>query len=272
MSEFKPIVRNRTVSAKVAEQIVLRIQQGAFPIGTKLPAETELARRFSVSRPTVREALGALQFAGYLDSSTGSGTRVASLKPVLPQGEPQLAVTTPNDIIDLFEARLLIEPRVAASAAQAPNLEKLEEAKAITEGMSIMVADPGQGMESDLRVHRAFAAICPNAMFRDSAIRLIEAASSPSLQVTREKAWTTSEIPRLWEVQHHAVLEAIKSGNAESAENASWTHLSSAAQNALDALSSDPALADEPRQRLERLLRNGPSGQEAPGGLTAFDQ
>src|SRR6188472_2051264 len=94
-SRFSPLPRARQVSAHVAERILERITSGALPLGARLPSETELARDFAVSRPSVREALAALQFAGHVESRRGFGTIVVSREslPVTRQRPPLQALS-----------------------------------------------------------------------------------------------------------------------------------------------------------------------------------
>jgi len=112
---FESLERSRPMSVRIAEHVVDRIQSGEFPLGMRLPSETELARQFGVSRPSVREALGALQFVGYVDSVRGSGTRVVRLTPQLDAPSSPPVISSP-EILRFFEARLLLEPQVAVTS------------------------------------------------------------------------------------------------------------------------------------------------------------
>ncbi|MCR6651915.1 MAG: GntR family transcriptional regulator [Cellvibrionaceae bacterium] len=63
---------------RVAEQLAEVIASGEYPVGSRLPAERKLAERFNVSRPTVREAIIALELAGCVEVKGGSGVYVTS--------------------------------------------------------------------------------------------------------------------------------------------------------------------------------------------------
>src|ERR1700686_996969 len=75
---FKPI-KPKKVSSQIADQIRSSILAGEFSPGDKLPPERELAEMFSVSRPSVREALNMLSAAGMVEAYQGGGTVVKSL-------------------------------------------------------------------------------------------------------------------------------------------------------------------------------------------------
>ena len=65
---------------QVADQIARLIEAGRFSVGTRLPPERDLATRFGVSRPTVREALVALEIAGLIEVRVSSGAYVCPRK------------------------------------------------------------------------------------------------------------------------------------------------------------------------------------------------
>jgi DNA-binding transcriptional regulator YhcF (GntR family) len=77
---FMPIqaIEPRRLYLQIADQIRSMITVGEFPPGSRLPAERELAKRFGVSRPSMREALIALEVEGYVDVRPGSGILVTT--------------------------------------------------------------------------------------------------------------------------------------------------------------------------------------------------
>lgn len=261
MSQFDRLTRDRSVSVRIAEQIVGRIQAGEFALGTKLPSEVELARQFGVSRPSVREALGALQFVGYIDSMRGSGSRVVSLEGTIGEARTHLRVVAPHDILRLFEARLSIEPQVASLAARDPDLDKLKHAEELIEGMGLVVNEPRLHGETDLRVHRACAQICRNVYMSSAALRLLDLVASPQLRATREQAWSDGVLPSLWGSQHEDVIEAIRNRDAMAAYEATWQHLASSSANALTVAVKDPNVTEADVERMTSLLDEGPMGE-----------
>ena len=66
----------RSLTHRMHDELLADLRTGAFPPGTKLPNEQQLAERFEVSRATVREAVGSLVQAGYVVRRHGSGTYV----------------------------------------------------------------------------------------------------------------------------------------------------------------------------------------------------
>lgn len=256
VSDFRLLERDRSISLRIAEQVAARIVTGEFPVGTKLPAETELARQFGVSRPSVREALGALQFVGYIDSVRGSGSHVISLERAVHTG-PIPAEVSPRQILRLFEARLLIEPQVAALAAREPDIERLEQAEELIEGMNLVVSEGTIHGETDLRVHRALSHVCQNSFMRASALSLLDIAASPHLRTAREQAWNNRLLPPIWGAQHRAIAEAIRGRDALTAADATWDHLASSTLNALNLVAQDPSVHPVDIDRLKSWLEEG---------------
>jgi DNA-binding FadR family transcriptional regulator len=71
-----PTYRFQKRSSIIAEQIVNKIRSGEYPQGSRLPPERAIAEQMGVGRPSVREAISALQIAGLLESRPGDGTYV----------------------------------------------------------------------------------------------------------------------------------------------------------------------------------------------------
>src|SRR6266487_2989795 len=96
------------------------LHQGRLKPGDRLPAERTLAERMRVSRATLRAALRAMQLRGLIVSRRGAGNFIAGGKPEdLAEALHHLALQ------DIFELRLLIEPSIAALAAERANRQDL---------------------------------------------------------------------------------------------------------------------------------------------------
>ena len=76
-------VDNRRLYRQIADQIAALIEKGEYGAGARLPPERDLAKQLGVSRPSVREALIALEVEGYVDVRVGSGVYVVGPGPAL---------------------------------------------------------------------------------------------------------------------------------------------------------------------------------------------
>jgi DNA-binding FadR family transcriptional regulator len=120
------MVSTQRLYRQIADQIAELIARGEFPPGSRLPAERVLAQQLGVSRPSVREALIALEIDGLVDVRGGSGIYVRSAQPA---GQGVGAEVEPGPF-EVVAARLLVEGETAALAAShatALQLARLEE-------------------------------------------------------------------------------------------------------------------------------------------------
>src|SRR5580698_3553907 len=120
----------RKLYRQVADSIMAAIQSGDFKPGARLPSERDLAASFKVSRPTIREAMIALEIRGLVEARQGSGIYITAHPPVQ-IGEDDLDIGA----FELTEARRLFEGEAAALAATIVTEEQLEEMEAIIADM-----------------------------------------------------------------------------------------------------------------------------------------
>jgi DNA-binding FadR family transcriptional regulator len=134
------------------------ISDGAFPPGSRLPGERELAEQFDVSRVTIREAEIALQALGYIRIKTGSGVYVLDPSEQQNKGLPNVSA------FELTEARSLFESEAAALAARRINDETLGHLDALIETMSSSdPQDEEASQQADREFHLTIAAASGNA-------------------------------------------------------------------------------------------------------------
>jgi DNA-binding FadR family transcriptional regulator len=213
---------------QIAEQLRSLIAKGEFKPGSRLPAERDLARQLGVSRPTVREALIALEVEDVVDVRTGSGIYV--VQPGARAGMAQTPV--PYDPaewgpLELMRARELVEGEVAALAAR--NAKKVQIA-AIASALARMQEQAGQGVApraGDEAFHNAVAQACGNEVLRDTVHGYWRARSGPLF----ERLGDHFENPASWKAalgEHATVLEAIRAHDPMAARAAMQSHLKKA--------------------------------------------
>ena len=141
---------------QIAEQLRQLIARGEFALGSRLPAERDLATQLGVSRPSVREALIALEVEGVIEVRTGSGIYVKAW----PGPTPAASGNGPTEWgpLEVMRARLLVEPEVAALAAEHDARMALLESIGIRPGAPIEVADVSR---QPLPIQRSFTSKPP---------------------------------------------------------------------------------------------------------------
>ena len=132
---METVKKPRKLPEQIADKLREMIIQEEMKTGSKLPAEAELMARFGVSRSTVREAVKILQTERIVDIRQGQGTFLCAM-PGLADDPLGLRFADQEDLIaQLLETRLLIEPNVAALAAQRRQDKHLQEMKALLDKM-----------------------------------------------------------------------------------------------------------------------------------------
>lgn len=214
---------------RVAEQIAQVISEGEYPPGSRLPAERKLAERFNVSRPTVREAIIALEIAGCLEVRGGSGVYVSD-------GNIDRFANTQLDVgpFDILEARALFEGSAAELAATRITDEELAKLEEAIEAMELEnQTEPGHE-EADGHFHLLIAKATKNEAIVAICRSLWELRnSSPVSARILEKVRMAGSLPRIDE--HTAILNALKLRDPAGAKAAMRNHLTAVIQQLLDA-------------------------------------
>ena len=132
---METVKKPRKLPGQIADKLREMIIQEEMKTGSKLPAEAELMARFGVSRSTVREAVKILQTEHIVDIRQGQGTFLCAM-PGLADDPLGLRFTDQEELIaQLLETRLLVEPSVAALAAQRRQDRHLQEMKTLLDRM-----------------------------------------------------------------------------------------------------------------------------------------
>jgi DNA-binding FadR family transcriptional regulator len=206
----------------VAHELLVLILGGHFAAGDRLPSERQLATRFGVSRPTVREALGVLESRGLVATRQGSGTFVADREGLAE------APARPSDesAADFMETRLALEVAVARLAGKRARLNQdgLEAVRVSVEAIE-RIADPGAPPDDlDRDFHRAVARLTGNEYLARLLEPMWETMSHAPVTAPRGRRWSIEDTRRT-AAEHRAVYEALRAGDAELAAFAMERHL-----------------------------------------------
>jgi DNA-binding FadR family transcriptional regulator len=208
----------------IAERLAADIRAGRPGPGERLPSERELARRLEVGRASVREAIAALALRGVLETRPGSGSFVApgALDRIAPGAE-----LTANDAgpFDLLEARLLLEPGVAALAARRALRD--DETERLLDAMDAAAAEGDRAgwNDGDRCFHRRIAALTGNPVLLGLADRIAALMDQPLWQRLRDDSIARPGRARVHAAEHRMIYEAIVDGDAGAASFYSTQHL-----------------------------------------------
>ncbi|MGI8522533.1 MAG: FadR/GntR family transcriptional regulator [Nocardioides sp.] len=216
----RPIVAIN-VSDQVVERLATAVALGVYVPGQRLPSERELAEMLSVSRSTVRDALGRLTEAGYLAPRRGrnggyfvlSDWRESSEDLVRRHLTPRWA-----EFESLFDARNLIEPVIAATAAERRDDTDAEAIAAALEAYE-RAEDRDASRIADGQLHHAIAAATHNPLLVDFSLRL---RASVSLDLGGEPY--TPAIRDAAAIEHAQLAGAVIDHDPELASRVAASH------------------------------------------------
>lgn len=196
---------------------------GDYPPGTRLPAERDLAGLFGVSRPSVREALIALEVEGMVEVRGGAGVFVLRTRRN-PGVDPLAPLPGP---FDLIHARWVVESECANLAASHATPEQLAGMKRALDDMRAAPSHSEVSLEADQRFHLILAEASANSALVMVTRQLWDARRGP-LYLQLESHFTGKEIWRQVIDEHAEILNAIVSRDGTAARNAMRRHMKNA--------------------------------------------
>jgi GntR family transcriptional repressor for pyruvate dehydrogenase complex len=210
-----------SASDELTRALIDLLKESGFQPGDRLPSVTALAERFGVAPPTMREALRGLQALGFLHFRHGSGVYVREPLERVIVSNPYSGRLETDVILDLIDARLLIEPHLAALAATRATKDELAEVERLLARADESLSGQDEVLsEVNLDFHRGIARLSGNAVLAqtiDSLVELYAPEQLIILQVYDNRAHDARE--------HHAVLDAIRAGQPEQAAAQMREHL-----------------------------------------------
>lgn len=226
MATFQPVSVQR-LYRMIANQIKTQIQSGVYNPGERLPSERELADILTVSRPSVREALIALEIEGYVDVRVGSGVFVTRPNEnVRVPGAQHGEVTVFSNVADvgaheLLDARVLVEPvcaELAAKNATAAQIAAMETA---------MLALPSSGLPSQHNdtFHLTIAESCGNVALTSTVLHLWKLGENSAIFNKLNQHFVGDEVWQIAHLEHVSLFRAIQKRKPLAARRAMHLHL-----------------------------------------------
>jgi len=221
------IVKSDRLYMKVAEQLNSLIDNDVIKPGERFPSERELAEKLGVSRPTIREAMIALELSGVIEIRTGSGIYVTEKKTRL---EPQLkdAGVGPFEILEI---RYIIEAEACALAAARISDAEIEQLRNVVDEMEEELKLPGASEKADQKFHSIIAKASQNSAILSVVDWLWDLRNESELSTAfLERIREEGVHPSIDE--HRKILSALEQRNPEKARTAMKLHIENATANA----------------------------------------
>lgn len=232
------VVESRRLYHQVADQMRSLIDRGTFAVGSRLPAERELAELLAVSRPTVREALIVLEVEGRVHIRMGSGVYVSAPK-------TSAAVTDGTESgaegpFELLRARAVVECAIAEEAARVARPDQIALLDRNLARMEESLEDRPLALALDREFHVAVAGIIDNGTLN----RFVASIHDLRLTPYFERLASYFENPMTWRAameEHRAIRNAIAAGNPEEARAAMRAHLDQSQLRLSESFGEEPA-------------------------------
>ena len=222
------LVRVPKLAEQIAQLIAGDIKRGILRIGEKLPSELELCEQFAVSRTVVREAIGRLEYDGFVEAKRGARATVAD------SGSRRVfRIDRSNsmelyEMTQLYELRLIIEGAavaLAATRAKKANIKKLEKH---IHNMEEADRTDRDGTPSNVQFHQLIAESSGNTYLRDFMTFINDKVSYLSL--LDEKQLKKQGSQQIVQKEHHAICLAIKDKDSTLARKLIQAHIRNAAK------------------------------------------
>jgi GntR family transcriptional repressor for pyruvate dehydrogenase complex len=220
-------VSRPNLSTFLAQQVLSLIRDRNLQPGDRLPSAKALAEQFAVATPTMREALRRLQATGVIDIRHGSGIYVRRDQERLMLSNPAYGALETHTILQVLDARLLIEPHLAELAARRVGEPEITEIALLLDRSEQALARPDDGyVHANNAFHSAIARASGNLVLAHVVESLIELYST-ELHVV-DPTSSLAEIRGRDHRNHQLIYEAIRDGDGSRAREAMIRHIEAA--------------------------------------------
>lgn len=239
----------RKLADIVYDQLFRLITRGEFPQGCKIPPEGQLAERFGVSRPIVRDALSRLKDEGFVRSQRGSGSVVVRGEPPGMHAYPP--IRTLSDLLRSYEFRITVETATAAMAAERREAADLADLDGTLERAATAIDNATHHLLGDLNFdfHRAVARATHNPFYLKTVEMIPNFIGAEPLQVTTFRDHDAPEYMRRVHDEHRAIFEAIRAREPEQAVHDMERHIAAARDFVLERAEVAPARSPVQRRK-----------------------
>ncbi|MGE3927623.1 MAG: FadR/GntR family transcriptional regulator [Lautropia sp.] len=231
---IRAVPQRQSLVETVVEQLTRQVRSGAVPPGSRLPAESELSRRFEVSRTVVREAVARLKAEELVETLPGQGLYVR--QPAPGQGVLRLRAPAGDDAAvasELLEFRAGLETHAAGLAAARRSAADL---KRLARAFVQLTAKQGageRGADADLAFHLEIARASHNG-YIVQVLEFLSSTMRAAIVSGRDATLRRGDSLAGTHAEHAAIHAAIVAGDAAAAVAAMRAHLEAGARRLLN--------------------------------------
>jgi GntR family transcriptional repressor for pyruvate dehydrogenase complex len=227
-------VKTKKVYMKIVEQVRDLIKEGRLKPGDKLPPEQVLAEEFGTSRPSVREALSALEILGITESRGGKGNFIKDNFnfPLYEQKFRELEEE--ESPFELLEARKVLETEIVGLAAKNATEEEIATIQESLSKMKGAMTNIPEIMEFDREFHINIARAAHNSLLFSMMIYLTDLLKEKLWINLKEKSWSIPGRPQKYFKEHNEIYNAIKNKDSKGARKRMYDHLAGVERDLLN--------------------------------------
>jgi GntR family transcriptional repressor for pyruvate dehydrogenase complex len=214
------VLERRRLQDELTDRILAHIRDEGLRPGDRLPSTRALAERFLVATPTLREALRRLEATGAVELRHGSGVYVRTDLSRMIMANPNRLRLERAAILDLLEARELIEPHLAEAAARNATDEQLAELTGSLDAAAQALDEDQRLHAANMNFHRTIARLAGNhalAQVLDSLIDLHDEEQRHILTLYGDRDHDHEE--------HQSILAAVRARSPKRARRLMTEHL-----------------------------------------------
>ena len=230
------VIEPQRLYRQISNQLRVLIVGGEFPVGSRLPSERDLSVQLGVSRPSLREALIALEVEGYIEVRMGSGIYVCE-----PPAQPAevFDLSGEEGPLELIQARALVEGEVAATAARLGKKRHFDAIRVAIDQMEVDALAGIKPLDADRLFHVRVAEATGNSVLVGVVRRMFDLRLGPLFDQLHSH-FETAEVWAQAIAEHRQVLDALRAKDPERAREAMRHHMDVAYRRLSSSLTRSP--------------------------------
>jgi len=218
-------VKTKKVYMKIVEQIRDLIKEGRLKPEDKLPPEQVLAEKFGTSRPSVREALSALEILGITESRGGKGNFIKNNLNTPLYEQKYRELEEEESPFEILEARKAIETEIVGLTAKKATKKEIAIIQESLDKMKNAITDIPKIMEIDREFHINIARAAHNNLLYSMVFYLNDLLKENLWTNMKEKSWSVPGCPQKYLEEHIEIFNAIKNKDSKDARKRMYDHL-----------------------------------------------
>lgn len=227
-------VKTKKVYMKIVEQIRDLIKEGRLKPGDKLPPEQILAEKFGTSRPSVREALSALEILGITESRGGKGNFIKDNLDTPLYEQKYRELEEEESPFEILEARKAVETEIVGLAAKKATKEDIVSIRESLGKMKSAMTNIPRIMEFDREFHINIAKAAHNSLLFSMITYLANLQREKLWINLKEKSWSIPGRPQKYFEEHTEIFNAIKNKDSKGARKRMYDHLAGVERDLLN--------------------------------------